>query len=59
MQKVRSIMDQASLAVQYVFIFTFLAGLMVLLAAVQSTLDERRRESAIVRTLGGSRRQLL
>ena len=34
--------------------FTFLAGLMVLLAAVQSTLDER-----IVRTLGGSRRQLL
>ena len=59
MQKVRSIMDQAILAVQYVFVFTFLAGLMVLLAAVQSTLDERRRESAIVRTLGGSRRQLL
>ncbi len=59
MQKVRGIMDQAIVAVQYVFVFTLLAGLMVLLAAVQSTLDERRRESAIVRTLGGSRRQLL
>ena len=36
-----------------------LGGLTVLLAAIQSTLDERRRESAIVRTLGGSRLQLL
>ncbi len=59
MTKVRSIMDQATLAVEYVFVFTFLAGLTVLLAAVQSTLDERRREGAIVRTLGGSRAQLV
>jgi len=59
MRKVRGIMDQAALAVQYVFLFTLLAGLTVLLAAIQSTLDERRRESAIVRTLGGSRVQLL
>jgi len=53
--QVRDVMDKASLAVQYVFLFTLLAGLMVLLAAVQATRDERRYESAMLRTLGASR----
>jgi putative ABC transport system permease protein len=53
--QVRDVMDKATLAVQYVFLFTLLAGLMVLLAAVQSTRDERRYESAMLRTLGASR----
>jgi putative ABC transport system permease protein len=57
--QVRAIMDNASLAVQYVFVFTLLAGLTVLLAAVQSTRDERRYESALLRTLGASRRLIL
>jgi putative ABC transport system permease protein len=57
--QVRAIMDNASLAVQYVFLFTLLAGLTVLLAAVQSTRDERRYESALLRTLGASRRLIL
>jgi putative ABC transport system permease protein len=43
------------LAVQSVFVFTLLAGFTVLLAAVQSSRDERRYESAILRTLGASR----
>ncbi|MDH4313107.1 MAG: FtsX-like permease family protein, partial [Gammaproteobacteria bacterium] len=53
--QVRDVMNKASLAVQYVFLFTLAAGLMVLLAAVQATRDERRYESAILRTLGASR----
>jgi len=53
--QVRDVMDKATLAVQYVFLFTLLAGLMVLLAAVQATRDERRYESAMLRTLGASR----
>jgi putative ABC transport system permease protein len=53
---VRSVLDKAVLAVQSVFAFTLLAGLTVLLAAVQSSRDERRYESAILRTLGASRR---
>jgi putative ABC transport system permease protein len=53
--QVRDVMDKAALAVQYVFLFTLVAGLMVLLAAVQATRDERRYESAILRTLGASR----
>jgi putative ABC transport system permease protein len=54
--QVREVMDKASVAVQYVFLFTLLAGIVVLLAAVQATRDERRYESAMLRTLGASRR---
>ncbi len=53
--QIRAIVDRASLAVQYVFLFTLAAGIVVLLAAVQATRDERRYESAILRTLGASR----
>jgi putative ABC transport system permease protein len=59
MQQVRTVIAQASLAVEYVFVFTILAGLLVLYAAIQSTLDERIRESAILRTLGARRRQIM
>ena len=57
--QVREVMDRASLAVQYVFAFTLLAGIFVLLAAIQSTRDERRYESAILRTLGARRGTVL
>ena len=56
LSQVREVMDKAALAVQYVFLFTLLAGLTVLVASVQATRDERRYESAILRTLGASRR---
>jgi putative ABC transport system permease protein len=57
--KVREIMERVSVAVEYVFIFTLLAGLAVLYAAMQSTQDERRYETAVLRTLGAHRGQLL
>jgi putative ABC transport system permease protein len=57
--QVRDVMDKASLAVQTVFLFTIFAGLAVLWAAVQSSLDERSFESAILRTLGASRGRVL
>jgi putative ABC transport system permease protein len=57
--QVRSIIDKAVLAVQGVFIFTLLAGVVVLLAAVQVTRDERRYESAMLRTLGAQRRTVV
>ena len=59
LKQIRTVMDRATLAVQYVFLFTLAAGVVVLLAAVQSTRDERRYESAMLRTLGASRRTVL
>lgn len=53
--QVRSVMDKAVLAVQSVFLFTLFAGLTVMLAAIQSSGDQRRYESAMLRTLGASR----
>ena len=53
--QVRGVLDKAAFAVQSVFVFTLFAGLTVLLAAVQSSRDERRYESAMLRTLGASR----
>ncbi len=57
--QVRDVMDKAALAIQAVFLFTLFAGLAVLWAAVQSSLDERQFESAILRTLGASRKRVL
>jgi putative ABC transport system permease protein len=59
MSKVRLIMERASAAIEYVFLFTVLAGLAVLYAAIQTTQDERRYESAVLRILGARRQQLL
>jgi putative ABC transport system permease protein len=56
LQQIRGIIEKASLAVQAVFVFTLLAGIAVLFAAVQSTIDERRFESAMLRALGARRR---
>ncbi len=59
LQQVKGIIDKASLAVQAVFAFTIAAGIAVLFAAVQSTIDERRFESAMLRALGVRRRTVL
>ncbi len=59
LEQVRRSMDRAALAVQYVFLFTLAAGIMVLLAAIQSTREERMFESAVLRTLGARRSVVL
>ena len=58
MQQVRQIIQQVSVAVQYVFIFTLLAGIAVLTAAVQASATERSRDAAVLRALGASARRL-
>ncbi len=59
MQRVRGIMDRVALAVEFVFLFTILAGLAVLYAAIQANQDERRFENAVLRTLGARKKTLL
>jgi putative ABC transport system permease protein len=59
MQRVRSIMDRVTLAVEFIFLFTLLAGLAVLYAAIQANQDERRFENAVLRTLGARRKTLV
>ena len=58
LSQVQAMMDQVARAVQFVFLFTLVAGLAVLYAAIASTQDERLYEAAIMRTLGASRAQI-
>jgi len=57
-RQIQSIMDQVSTAVEFVFLFTLLGGLLVLQAAIAATQDERKFDAAVLRTLGASRAQL-
>ena len=58
MARVRSIVDQVASALEFVFAFTLAAGLLTLYTAVIATQDERRYDTALIRTLGGTRKQI-
>lgn len=53
--QVQRVMDQVVRAVEFLFVFTLAAGLMVLLAAVGASRQAREREYAIMRALGAGR----
>ena len=57
-ERVQTMIAQVARAVEFVFMFTLLAGFIVLYAAIAATQDERRYEAAIFRTLGARKRQL-
>lgn len=50
--QVREVIDQVSLAVEFILILVLVAGSLVLIAQVQASMDERQQELAILRTLG-------
>ena len=58
-RQIQSIVDQVVRAVEFLFLFTLVAGVLVLYAALLSSRDERTREAALLRALGASRRQLM
>ncbi|MGB1311886.1 MAG: ABC transporter permease, partial [Leucothrix sp.] len=58
MMQIKDLISKAALAIQAIFGFTLIAGIIVLFAALQSQRAERRRELAILKTIGASRAQL-
>lgn len=58
LDQVRGTVEQVSTVVEAVFYFSLAAGVLVLLAAVSASQDERLLEGGVMRVLGGSRRQL-
>lgn len=58
LERVRDIIGRVSLAATWVLGFSLVAGVLVLLAALAATADERRHEAALLRTLGAHARQL-
>ena len=58
MNQVRDIMNKLATAVSFVFGFCVLAGVIVLYAALVATRASRLQESALLRVLGASRKQV-
>ena len=56
--QVQRVLDQVIRAVEFLFGFTLLAGLVVLFSAITATRDARAREFAIMRAMGASGRLL-
>ncbi len=56
--QVQRMMDQVVRAIEFVFLFSLAAGLLVLFAAVSSTHGERVFDAAVMRTLGAASAQL-
>ena len=50
--QLRNIVEQVSMAVEFILILVLIAGSLVLVAQVQASMDERQQELAILRTLG-------
>jgi putative ABC transport system permease protein len=59
LEQIQRMMDQVVKAVEFVFLFGLVAGLVVLFAALSATHDERMFDAAILRTLGATSRQVL
>lgn len=57
--QVRQVMDKALAAIEFVFLFTLAAGLIVVFAAVQATHGERLHDATVLKTLGATRRRIL
>jgi len=56
--QLQSVLNQVIGAVQFLFLFTLGAGVLVLYAALAGSRDERIHEAALLRALGASRRQI-
>jgi putative ABC transport system permease protein len=58
LKQVRNILQQASLAVEFVLFFVIAAGLVVLFSTTYATLDEKRYEAGVLRTLGANNKTI-
>jgi putative ABC transport system permease protein len=57
-RQVQEVVDQVVVAVEFLFLFTLAAGVLVLYAALMGSTSERTREAGLLRALGATRRQL-
>ncbi|CAN7157659.1 FtsX-like permease family protein [Pseudoduganella sp. LjRoot289] len=58
LRQVQAVLDQVIMAVEFLFAFTLLSGVLVLYAALMGSQDERTREAGLLRALGATRKQL-
>ena len=57
--QVRKMLAQSTIAVEAMLLALLLAGMLVLASVIEASIDDRLREGALIRSLGGTRRQLI
>ena len=57
--RIQELLDKISTLIQFVAIFAIIAGIVILASSVASTRYQRIKESALLKTLGATRRQVL
>ncbi|MDB5775847.1 MAG: putative transporter, permease protein [Herbaspirillum sp.] len=58
LKQLQDVVDQVVAAVEFLFMFTLVSGVLVLYAALVGSQDARIREAGLLRALGATRRQL-
>ncbi|MES2263418.1 MAG: FtsX-like permease family protein [Pseudomonadota bacterium] len=58
LRQIQAVLDQVVLAVEFLFAFALVSGVLVLYAALMGSQDERTREAGLLRALGATRKQL-
>ena len=58
LKEIQLIINKISQAIEVIFLFIMVAGLLILSSSLSSTLESRMYENAVIRTLGASARQL-
>jgi len=56
---IKKIIDKVTLGLELILLLVLVCGSVVMFAAISSSFDERQQESAILRTLGSSRKTIL
>jgi putative ABC transport system permease protein len=54
LRQIQDVLDQVIAAVEFLFVFTLLAGVTVLYAALSGARDERKRDAGLLKALGAS-----
>lgn len=58
LKQIQDVINQVVTAVEFLFLFTLVSGVLVLYAALMGSQDERTREAGLLRALGATRKQL-
>ena len=59
LDQIRTVIDTASTAVQYIFVLSLLAGVLTLVASIFSTVEERNKENAVMKAMGAKQSDIL
>ena len=59
LQQIQGLLNKIGLAIQYLFLFTLAAGVLIFITSLEGSMDERKQTYQILRTLGASKKYIM